>query len=375
MYFNGSAYDFRNHYRNSGMKQITKRVLAFSLCFCILFTSFTTTHAYTIKVNSTKYGYSTLSTSDKKMYKKILNAVNTMSKEVVFDKYKKSSHLLELYKIVLADNPDIFWVDQVSSYKYTQNKKIVKSSLGFKYSYSKKKKESEQKKIESRTNQILKNLPNEDDYEKAKYLYAKVAELVQYNKEDISNSNNQQILSALLYGESVCAGYAKMYTYLLQKAGLQAMYVTGKARGQGHAWTLVKISNQYYYSDVTWGDNENIDLLDSGEFVNYTYFLEPLSDMSKDHVLDKQPVKMPKIENTDYEYFRYEGLYFTKFTKAERAFVDEQLSNGKDVFQIKCNNETVLNAFRNYIYKGNILGISFDDDRFVMTVFCDNFEE
>lgn len=374
MYFNDCIDVSWYNYRNCGiMKKILKHLLVFSLCLYMCLSSVTPVSAYTIKVNSTKYGYSTLSKGDKKIYKKILVSINDMSKRVDFPKYKNTKHLFDLYKIVLADNPDIFWLDsKVSSYIYTSNNKVVKSSLGFNYTYSKAKKEKVQKKIETKTAKILKNMPKSDDYAKAKYLYETVADLVEYDDYDTNNSKYQQMVSALLNGESVCAGYTKMYNYLLQKAGLQAMYVSGKVYGQSHAWSLVRVNGQYYYSDVTFGDKEGKDL----SYHDYTYFLEPLSDMSKDHVLNKSLVKLPSAKKTDYEYFQYEDLYFTKFAKEERAWVDEKLNEDNEdmgTFQIKCNVEYICKAFRNYLYtKNNVIGISVDDDRQVMTVFYEN---
>ena len=177
------------------------------------------------------------------------------------------------------------------------------------------------------------------------------------------------MIMTLLNGQSVCAGYTKMYNYLLQKAGLQAMYVSGKVQGQSHAWSLVRVNGQYYYSDVTFGDKEGKEL----SYLDYTYFLEPLSDMSKDHVLNKSAVKLPSATSTDYEYFQYEDLYFTKFTKAERAWVDEKLSEDGETFQLKCNVECVCDAFRKYLYtKTNVIGFNIDDSRNVLTVFYEN---
>lgn len=370
MYFNGCIDVNWYNYRYCGMRKILKPFLLFSLCLCICLSSVTTANAYVIKVNNTKYGYSTLNKNDKKIYKKILTAINNMNQTVDFAKYKNVKHLMNIYKVVLADNPDIFWLDNtISSSVETYNSKVVKSSLKFKYTYSKAKKDKTQKKIEAKAAKILKNMPKSDDYEKAKYIYGKVVDLVEYDDFDTSNKSYQQMVSALLNGQSVCAGYTKMYNYLLQKAGLQAMYVSGKVKGQSHAWSLVRINGQYYYSDVTFGDKEG----KAFSYLDYTYFLEPLSDMSKDHVLNKSVVKLPRATSTDYEYFQYEDLYFTKFTKAERAWIDEKLSEDGETFQLKCNVECVCDAFRKYLYtKTNVIGFNIDDSRNVLTVFYEN---
>ncbi|PJM73570.1 hypothetical protein CS006_05980 [Bifidobacterium primatium] len=57
---------------------------------------------------------------------------------------------------------------------------------------------------------------------------------------------------------TVCAGYAKSYKLLADKAKLNAIYVTGTVNtgtsNGGHAWNKVKIGNQWLVVDSTWND-------------------------------------------------------------------------------------------------------------------------
>lgn len=357
------------------MRKILKSLVLVCLCACMLFTDIQPAYAYTIKVDSTKYGYSTLSTQEKKMYKKILSAINEEKKSVTFEKYSDYKFVSNLYRIIQQDNPDIFWLKSAQVTATSRNNKPVSTTITMKYSMSKAEKDKKQAKIETRTKQLLKQMPKDaDDYTKAKYIYETVIKSVSYDKENMNNAANQQMTSALLLGESVCAGYSKMYAYLLQKAGIQAMYMSGQAKGSGHAWVVLKISNQYYYSDVTWGDSfENF----SDDYINYTYFLCQLDDFKIDHVFDKTYyVPVPLAASKKYAYFNHEDLYFTKFTKTERAFIDAKLQSGTEYFQIKCVNDTVLNAFRNYLYrKSEVVSLSMDDDRHILTVFLKNLDE
>ena len=53
--------------------------------------------------------------------------------------------------------------------------------------------------------------------------------------------DNQNIYSALVGKRTVCAGYARSAQYLLQKMGMECIYVTGTcANGEAHAWNQVK---------------------------------------------------------------------------------------------------------------------------------------
>lgn len=58
---------------------------------------------------------------------------------------------------------------------------------------------------------------------------------------------------------TVCAGYAKAYKLLADKAKLDAVYVTGTVNtgtsNGGHAWNKVKVGGQWLVVDSTWNDS------------------------------------------------------------------------------------------------------------------------
>ncbi len=59
----------------------------------------------------------------------------------------------------------------------------------------------------------------------------------------------------LLKGYGVCESYALAMSCLLDKAGIQNVYIVGDAGG-GHAWNYVKMPNGYWYMlDSTWNDS------------------------------------------------------------------------------------------------------------------------
>lgn len=54
------------------------------------------------------------------------------------------------------------------------------------------------------------------------------------------------------YGKAICGNYAALFTALANRIGLEAYYITGV----GHAFNLVKIDGEYYYTDPTWLDGK-----------------------------------------------------------------------------------------------------------------------
>ena len=81
-------------------------------------------------------------------------------------------------------------------------------------------------------------------------------------------------------GGALCDGYALAYEYLLQKAGLTCIVVSGYAGAseedtEKHAWNLVRLDDDWYEVDATWDD---LDFLLSPTEDGYDLFLEALSD-------------------------------------------------------------------------------------------------
>ena len=81
-------------------------------------------------------------------------------------------------------------------------------------------------------------------------------------------------------GGALCDGYALAYEYLLQKAGLTCIVVSGYAGPsesdtEKHAWNLVRLDEDWYEVDATWDD---LDFLLSPGEEGYDLFLEALSD-------------------------------------------------------------------------------------------------
>ena len=139
-----------------------------------------------------------------------------------------------------------------------------------------------QKAFEENTTRLLREAGITDtmtDYQKAYALYQVLVANVVYNLD----AGDQGAYEAMVNGEGVCAGYAKAYVYLLQRAGIKASYVPGQAAlpgqwSQGHAWVIAKIDGAYYHSDPTWDDN--------GSTSNFKYFNVPWSALSSDHWID-----------------------------------------------------------------------------------------
>jgi hypothetical protein len=70
----------------------------------------------------------------------------------------------------------------------------------------------------------------------------------------------------------VCESYAKAYAYILNRLGIQTIYLTGLGNAGGHAWNMVKLNGVWYYCDPTWNDRETT-VNDPGNMKNDLYYM------------------------------------------------------------------------------------------------------
>lgn len=112
--------------------------------------------------------------------------------------------------------------------------------------------------------------------EKALILHDFVLDHIHYNTEYASTvrqpSTNEHWQNHTAFGvfnnhTAVCQGYALAYNLLLTRAGIPNKYVSGVANGGGHAWSVIKLGDDWYHVDATHDDPSNIDCIDHGHFL------------------------------------------------------------------------------------------------------------
>ena len=101
---------------------------------------------------------------------------------------------------------------------------------------------------------------------------------------------DQSAYSALVNGQSVCAGYARAFQYIMQQLGIPTYYCTGYS-GENHAWNIVKLYNDYYNVDTTWDDTEP---------GTYNYFNKTDAEFNTTHIRRNLSINLPACTGTMY---------------------------------------------------------------------------
>lgn len=93
------------------------------------------------------------------------------------------------------------------------------------------------------------------DLAKETYFHDELASTISYNQnttdynEDTTES--QSASSAFFLRNTVCAGFTKAFSLLLNSQGIENVGVTSDS----HAWNEVRINGRWYITDVTWDNN------------------------------------------------------------------------------------------------------------------------
>ncbi len=300
------------------------------------------------------YAYGTLNPEEQRLYLEILTILRTMGRDTTISS-TDTAQIDKVFKSVLIDHPEIFYVQGYSMTKLTRAGILSKITLSGTYTMSQSDQEEKERLAVAAAADILSQMPaGASEYEKVRFVYEY---LVRHTEYDINSEQNQNILSVLLNGRSVCQGYAKTAQYLLNQAGVFCTLAEGVVKGgEPHVWNIVRIDGQYYNVDATWGDaSYNITGADASTGnanvpeINYDYLNVPDAMLHTTHVVNS-PITLPVCRSMDANYYVREGIYFTEFDENKLAglFVNAY-ADGKTTVQLKCADTNVYQEFYNHL--------------------------
>lgn len=232
-----------------------------------------------------KYYYNTLSKNEKKAYERIYEAVREQKTSVDLRGLGiDTDRTHTLYRYVYFENPQFFYIsynlsDWECTYSYTEEKFYV-DRLILAFNRSPAEIGASREKFGKITEKVVreaKALPS--DYERIRYIHDWIALNTTYTPYSEGNPYVYETDGCPVYGKAVCNGYSRIFCYLAQSLGYDAIYVVGDTTESVHAWNGVKLGKNWYLIDVTWDD------LDDRDSVRYQYFLKSEREIADDHTL------------------------------------------------------------------------------------------
>lgn len=153
---------------------------------------------------------------------------------------------------MLYDHPELFWIDTEYQYRLYPDGTCAQITLVFNETAAFI--DTARAVFDRNVEIILEGArAYSSDYNRERYVHDALISVLSYNLEA---QMNQSSYSALVSGETVCAGYAKAFQYLMIQLGIPTYYCVGYSEGD-HAWNIVKLEDGYYNVDLTWDDTSS----------------------------------------------------------------------------------------------------------------------
>lgn len=244
--------------------------------------------------------------------------------------------LKNVFSAVYNDHPELFWMDTAYACKYTERGSCVEIDLQFNRTMQNL--DSAKAAFDKNAGYILEEagkLPN--DYEKEKYVHDALIDKIFYN---VSAEMNQSAYSAMVNGETVCAGYARAFQYLLQQLGIPCYYCTGYAE-ERHAWNIVALDDGYYHVDVTWDDEAN---------GSYDYFNKTDADYADSHLRQDMSVNLPACNGQAYRNLEPDSWESSLRNLADTGIGEDQVLNNMQAYYDNCYSQIVQKGMGNYTF-------------------------
>ena len=191
------------------------------------------------------------------------------------------------------------------------------------------------------------------DLEKEKIIANYISQNTAYNYEDLDVSSVHNVVGAIEEGLSVCEGYTYLFQMLLNYCGVESTYICGDAGG-GHSWNAVKIGDEWYQSDVTWYDTDNV--LGNGYNLFFDQYMNAPSDKFN---VDHTAYDIKKNNNSGAANYMY---YVPEFSNSYNNWMlDSGYANNDNDDCTAFSNELIrlINNCDDY-YEG-IIYLTYDD--------------
>lgn len=260
------------------------------------------------------------------------------------------------YKALMRDHPELFWLDGSCTYLYSRMGDVVTVEPGFSVELDQV--PELQQRLEAVADEFVASLPEDaDDYQVIQAAYEYVIRNASYVP---GASQSQNIQSVLLNHESVCAGYARSYQYLLHRAGLFCAFVEGAIAdtSEDHAWNLVRVGDVYAHVDTTWGDPtyQEADERIASQDVIYDYLGLTTEEITRDDHLIANKDELPECTSHELDYYAREGLSFDTYdeTTLSESFA-RQVASGQNMAVFKFADEQAYDQAATALAEGTFL--------------------
>lgn len=283
--------------------------------------------------------YAMLDESGQKLYRQITANAQVLNGAFAPLEPVSAQTLRNVFQAVYNDHPELFFLDTAYRGRFKGDGTCAEIRLQFNETADNLTESKE--KFEAAAAKIMNEAQNAgSSYEKEQSVHNALLNRIAYS---VSAPMNQSAYSALVNGQTVCAGYARAFQYVMQKLGIPCYYCTGYA-GQNHAWNIVKLDGDYYNADLTWDDTDPN---------TFDYFNKTDADFAGTHMRQELSVYLPACNGTQYGNHS-EQVQNLGRSPEEAGVSEEQRLTGLEAYFDDCYNQ-IMSSDSNPVVFQNVL--------------------
>ncbi|MDE7273914.1 MAG: hypothetical protein K2N95_12775 [Lachnospiraceae bacterium] len=284
--------------------------------------------------------YAMLNEKGKHLYRQIYANGNELYQAFAPVESVTAGELRNIFSAVYNDHPELFWMETAYSGKYVRSGQCVEIDLRF--NRTARDLENAKARFEDNAEQILSEAQNlSSDYDKEKFVHDALIDRITYN---MGAEMNQSAYSALVNGQTVCAGYARAFQYLMQQLGIPCYYCTGFA-GESHAWNIIRLDDGFYNVDTTWDDTGN---------GTYDYFNKTDADYASSHIRRDLSVYLPPCNGQAYRNLEPEEVQESEGSSlrslADTGLTEDQVFTDLQGYYADCYDQMLRNGRGRYTF-------------------------
>lgn len=269
-----------------------------------------------LQISDSDYYFNQLTSDQKLIYSSLALGVSKFEKDISISNYQvkdaqtSSTDVSKSIDALFNDHPEIFYLN--FNYQVNNVKSALYNKLEVQVSYT-----SDANTIKSQIDQIdniIRDMTNQttnlNDFNKELYLHdslGKMASYYNYTDESTIPQECHTVYGPLIDKKAVCDGFTKAMQLLLDRVGIDSIFVSGTTDNKAHAWNLVKLDNEWYNMDLT---SDKLIKETDGNTLNviHSYFNITTAQILNTHTIDKS-FNIPSSTATNYNYYIYTNSY------------------------------------------------------------------
>ena len=329
-----------------------------------------------------RYYYHRLNKKNQSLYRLILKAATdyvTSFRSYIQESYSEKD-LAEINRAIIYDNPYLFYYSGLISVRYLSPNEV---QINLSFDFDQRESDELKKKLKEQTAAFLKSIKLSDktEEERVRAIHDLLASKVIYDRNNIDTNGMDRseeykyahsILGVMLNKKAVCEGIAKAFKYLLNVIDIGCIVVTGAVLHSSffisgtdinHAWNLVKIEGDNYYTDVTWDIAEV-----NNNHISYNYYNLTEYQIRKDHF---EFEGFPTCTSTRYNFFSLTGTIMDS-EEMLYDYVDliirKKLKELYVRLEFECNYMEVCERLEKYIHEALSY---FNRTVYLQTLYCE----